>query len=211
VITVPFSPVVAPTLALDSPADGATFQNGAIPVTGHATDATSVNVAAVYLGPVSSGAPGASAAPTPTSSAPIDVTPADDGSFTTSLDLTAGRWTLTIAAKSGEGKTTTLTRTVTVVYQGVNVVVAVSGGRAWLKVWVDGVVSPTTGSGGLVVNDGQTLTFSGAASVEVRTGNASVTSYTVNGTSLGVLGKGGSPETWLFQPPDPPKQTNRTS
>lgn len=214
-ITVPFSPVVAPTLALDSPADGATFQNGAIPVAGHATDTTTVNVAAAYLGPVSGGAPkasaapAASAAPTPAAPTPVDVTPADDGSFTTSLDLTAGRWTLTIAAKSGEGKTTTLTRNVTVVYRGVNVVVAVTGGRAWLKVWVDGVVSPTTGSGGLVVNDGQTLTFSGTTSVEVRTGNASVTSYSVNGTSLGLLGKGGSPETWLFQPPNPPKLTNR--
>ena len=30
-ITVPFSPVVAPTLAVDSPADGASFQNGADP------------------------------------------------------------------------------------------------------------------------------------------------------------------------------------
>jgi len=31
--------------------DGATFQNGAIPVAGHATDATTVSVAAAYLGP----------------------------------------------------------------------------------------------------------------------------------------------------------------
>jgi transcriptional regulator with XRE-family HTH domain len=220
-ITVPFSPVIAPTLSLDSPADGSTFQNGAIPVAGLATDATTVNVAAAYLGPVSAGAPTASAAPAassppkaspaPAPSAPpaVNVTPGSDGSFATSLDLTAGRWTLTIAAQSGEGKTTTLTRNVTVVYRGVNVVVSVSGGRAWLKVWVDGVVSTTTGSGGLVVNDGQTLTFSGTTSVEVRTGNASVTSYSVNGTNLGLLGKGGSPETWLFQPPDPPKLTNR--
>jgi hypothetical protein len=154
--------------------------------------------------------PAASAAPTPAPPVPIDVTPADDGSFTTNVDLTAGRWTLTIAAKSDQGKTTTLTRNVTVVYQGVNVVVDVKGGRAWLKVWVDGVVSKTTRSGGLVVNDGQTLTFSGTTSVEVRTGNAGVTSFTLNGTSLGILGKGGSPETWLFKPPDPPKRTDRT-
>jgi hypothetical protein len=92
----------------------------------------------------------------------------------------------------------------------VNLVVAVSGGRAWLKVWVDGALSTTTGSGGLVANDGQTLTFSGTTSVEVRTGNSGVTSFTLNGTSLGNLGTGGSPETWLFQPPNPPKQTNRT-
>lgn len=210
-ITVPFSPVVAPSLAVDSPADGATFQNGAIPVAGHATAATTVNVAATYAGPAPGGAPAASAAPTPAAPAPVDVTPADDGSFTTNLDLTAGRWTLTIAAKSDQGKTTTLIRNVTVVYRGVNVAVEVKGGRAWLKVWVDGVVSKTTGSGGLVVNDGQTLTFSGTTSVEVRTGNSGVTSFTLNGTSLGVLGKGGSPETWLFQPPDPPKRTDRKS
>jgi cytoskeletal protein RodZ len=209
-ITVAVSPVVAPTLAVDSPADGATFQNGAIPVAGHATDATTVNVAAAYMGPAPGAVPTASAAPTPASPASIDVTPANDGSFTTNVDLTAGRWTLTIAAKSGEGKTTTLTRNVTVVYRGVNVVVDIKGGRAWLKVWVDGVVSKTTGSGGLVVNDGRTLTFSGTTSVEVRTGNAGVTSFTVNGTSLGTLGKGGSPETWLFQPPNAPKRTNRT-
>lgn len=210
VITVPFSPVVAPTLAVDSPADGATFQNGAIPVAGHATDATTVNVAAAYAGPAPGAVPAASAAPTPASPAPIDVTPANDGSFTTNVDLTAGRWTLTIAATSGEGKTTTLTRNVTVVYRGVNLVVDIKGGRAWLKVWVDGAVSKTTGTGGLVVNDGQTLTFSGTTSVEVRTGNAGATSFTLNGTSLGILGKSGSPETWLFQPPNPPKRTNRT-
>ena len=39
-ITVPFNPVVAPTLSVSSPADGATFQNGAIPVAGNTTDAT---------------------------------------------------------------------------------------------------------------------------------------------------------------------------
>jgi hypothetical protein len=88
--------------------------------------------------------------------------------------------------------------------------VEIKGGRAWLKVWVDGAVSKTTGSGGLVVNDGQTLTFSGTTSVEVRTGSAGVTSFTLNGTNLGILGKGGSPETWLFQPPNPPKRTSRT-
>jgi transcriptional regulator with XRE-family HTH domain len=221
-ITVPFSPVVAPTLAVDSPADGATFQNGAIPVAGHATDATTVSVAAAYLGPPPGAPPAPSAtparasaspaatAPAPSPAAPVVVTPADDGSFSANLDLTAGRWALTIVAKSDQGKTTALTRNVSVVYQGVNLVVSVSGGRAWLKVWVDGALSTTTGSGGLVVNDGQTLTFSGTTSVEVRTGNAGVTSFTLNGTSLGALGSGGSPETWLFQPPHAPKQTNRT-
>jgi hypothetical protein len=184
-------------------------------VTGDATDATTVSVAATYVGPapgqVSAPSAPPSAAPTPVAPAPAVVTPADDGSFTVNLDLTTGRWMLAIVAKNDQGMTTTLTRNVTVVYQGVNLVVQVTGGRAWLKVWVDGVVSATTGSGGIVVNDGQALTFSGTTSVEVRTGNSGVTSYTLNGISLGVLGKGGAPETWLFQPPAPPKRTDRTS
>ena len=210
-ITVPFNPVVAPTLSVASPADGATFQNGAIPVTGDATDATSVNISAAFVGKAPGEAPAPSAATTPGPPAPVVVVPADDGSFAANLDLTTGRWTISIVARNDQGMTTTLTRSVTVVYQGVNVVVDVKGGRAWLKVWVDGVVSPTTGSGGLLVNDGQTLTFSGTTSVEVRTGNAGVTFYTLNGTSLGALGKGASPETWLFQPPAPPKRTDRTT
>ena len=34
--------------------------------------------------------------------------------------------------------------------------------------------------------------------------------FTLNGTGLRTLGKSGVPETWLFKPPDAPKQTQRT-
>ena len=46
VITVPlpFADIEAPTLTVDQPADGATFENGAIPVQGTTTNATSVSV-----------------------------------------------------------------------------------------------------------------------------------------------------------------------
>jgi hypothetical protein len=36
-----------------------------------------------------------------------------------------------------------------------------------------------------------------------------VTYFTLNGTSLGTLGKSGVPETWLFAPPHPPEKTQR--
>ncbi len=209
VITVPVSQVLAPSLAVDSPADGAQFQNGALPISGTATNATSVTVSAAWIGPAPNQAAPASAAPTPKPPAPVAVTPANDGTFSSSLDLTAGRWAVSITASSDPGKTTTLTRSVTVVYQGVNLVVQVKGGRAWMKVWVDGKVSTQTGSAGVIVNDGQTVTFTAKTSVEVRTGNAGVTFYTLNGTELGTKGPAGSPETWLFKPPDPPKRTNR--
>ena len=50
-ITVPFLVIEAPTLTVDQPAEGASFENGAIPVAGQATNATSVVVSATYLGP----------------------------------------------------------------------------------------------------------------------------------------------------------------
>ena len=56
-ITVPFSVVQAPTLTLDQPADGITVENGAIPVQGRTTNATTVTVSAAYLGPAPGSAP----------------------------------------------------------------------------------------------------------------------------------------------------------
>jgi len=209
-ITVPFLQIEAPTLTVDQPSDGASFENGAIPVAGRATNAESVVVSAAYVG--SSGpAPVAGEAtpappPVPTS---VTVKVAEDGSFSTPYELTAGRWTLTVTAKSPEGKTASLTRNVTVAYKGVNLVVTVKGGRAWIKVWVDGKIAPTVGAAGLVISNGKTLTFTGKESIEVRSGSSGVTYFTLNGTSLGALGRSGVPETWLFAPPAPPEKTQR--
>ena len=98
----------------------------------------------------------------------------------------------------------------TVNYSGVNLVVAVRNGRAWLKVWVDGQVVSPPGAAGRIYNDGQVVSFTGQQSVEVRTGSSGVTYFTLNGKSLGTLGRPGSSETWLFTPNAAPKQTNRT-
>ena len=69
----------------------------------------------------------------------------EDGTFSAPLELTAGKWAITVTASSPEGKTTSLTRAVTVAFKGVNLVVSIEGGRAWLKVWVDGKLDPKTG------------------------------------------------------------------
>ena len=97
----------------------------------------------------------------------------------------------------------------TVAYKGVTLVVSIKGGRAWIKVWVDGKIEPSVGAAGQVVSNGKTLTFTGRDSIEVRTGSSGVTYFTLNGTSLGTLGKSGVPETWLFAPPHPPEKTQR--
>ncbi len=209
VITVPFLAVQAPTLSVDSPADGSSYENGAIPVQGTTTNATSVTVSAAYVGPVglpAGGKPAATPAP-PTAPAPQSVTPADDGTFSAPLELSAGQWSITITAASAENKTVSLTRNVTVNYKGLNLVVSIKGGRAWLKVWVDGQVADPPGAAGRTYSDGKVLTFSGMQSVMVWTGSSGFTTFTLNGKSYGNLGRPGVSETWLFTPDAAPKKT----
>ncbi len=222
IIKVPYLVIQAPTLTVSQPQDGTTYENGAIPVEGVTSNAQSVVVSAVYLGPADGSTappaasppaaspptaePGASPAPS-TDPNTIKVTVDQDGSFTTPLELTEGRWSITVTASSPEGKTASLTRTVTVAYVGVNLVVTIAGGDAWLKVWVDGVPDASIPTSGKVFSNGRTLTFTGTTSVEVRSGSSGYTQFTLNGVALGALGKPGIPETWLFQPPDPPVLT----
>ena len=216
VITVPVSEIEAPTFTIDQPAEGTTFENGAIPVRGTAVNATTIKISATYDGPVG-GATGSG--PKPSSGtggtpgpAPVTVAVGSDGTWDTGanpLQLTTGRWTISVTG-SNEAKSTTVTRHVSIAYKGVNLVVEIKGGAAWIKVWVDGKIDPTVGRAGRTYRDGQVLTFTGATSVEVRTGSSGATYFTLNGRSLNALGKRGIPETWLFQPPAPPKLTQRS-
>ena len=220
VISVPFAAIQAPTLTVSQPVDGTTYSNGAIPVEGMTTNATTVTVVATLLD-ANGAVPVATHAPTPTRkpsgspgpSAPPDGTtiPVDeDGAFSAPLELTQGTWQITITATSDQGKTASLTRTVKVSFKGVNLVVSISGGNAWIKVWVDGSIASTTTQAGRTYHSGDTIVFTGKTSVEVRTGNSGNTYFTINGVKLGALGKVGIPETWLFAPPDPPTKTTRT-
>jgi ribosomal protein S19 len=215
VITVPFLEFQAPTLVISNPVEGTTYGNGAIAVEGTTTNAVSVTVTSTFLGaatgapgpaPSAMPSPGPSGSPAPLAGTTVQV--ADDGSYSLPpLDLTAGRWSITVTATSQEGKTASLTRTVTVAYEGVNLVVSIHGGPAWIKVWVDGKLVGS--QAGQVYQAGKTLTFSGKTSVEVRTGSSGSTRFTLNGVSLGSLGKAGIPETWLFAPPANPVKTQR--
>ena len=206
-ITVPLPEVLSPTLTVDQPADGAAFENGAIPVQGTTANAKTVTVTASSNTSASGAGSGASPDATPAPPAPQTADIGSDGSFNIPVELTAGSWTLTVTASSPEGKTTAITRNVTVRYKGVNLVVSVTGGNAWMKVWVDGVLDPRVGAGKLL-KDGKTITFRGDTTVEVFTGSSGVTYFTLNGTTLGHLGRSGTPETWLFAPTGAPTQTN---
>jgi hypothetical protein len=177
-------------------------------VQGIATNAERVTVSAAWVGPAD-GQPVPDGAPTPAPPATVAVDVGDDGSFDVPYELTAGRWTLTVTAASKEGRTVTLERTISIEYEGVNLVVEVKGGSAWLKVWVDGKLHPDIGAGGQTVRSGRTMTFTGKTSIEVRTGSSGNTYFTLNGTDLGALGRRGIPETWLFEPPNDPVRTDR--
>jgi hypothetical protein len=208
-INVPFLVVQAPTLTLGQPVEGTTYENGAIPVEGATTNASSVEVAATWLAPATAGGPPLGPGASAPVVAPVAVGVKEDGTFASPLELTAGRWSITVTATSPEGKSASLTRTVTVAYKGVNLVISVKGSPTWLKVWVDGVVDPTLGSSGRTIAVGKTLTFTGQSKVEVRTGSSGSSAFTLNGTNLGSLGKSGIPETWLFEPPNAPVKTDR--
>jgi cytoskeletal protein RodZ len=218
VITVRVSEIEPLKLSVDQPVENATFENGAIPIQGTTVNATSVRITATWDGPAGGApapSPGPSGAPAgPPAPAPITVAVGPNGAWTTDaspLQLTTGNWTITITASNA---TTTATQTqsrhVSVAYKGVNLVVKIKGGAAWIKVWVDGKIADTVGRAGKTYRDGQILTFTGTTSVEVRTGSSGATLFTLNGQSLGALGKRGIPETWLFKPPAAPALTQRS-
>ena len=228
-ITVPFLVIEAPTLTVDSPAEGAQFENGAIPVRGTTSNAATVSITAIRTAdadgtpvptpaPTATPAPGASvdpnasAAPPPGGETvgPATVQVGADSTYDSPLDLSAGKWRIVVTATSAEGKAVTLTRNVAILYKGVNLVVSIKSSTAWLKVWVDGKVSKVTGAAGTVYNPGKVLTFTARDSVEVRTGKSSATFFTLNGENLGRMSNKGNPETWLFAPPDPPVKTDRS-
>ena len=179
-ITVPFLEIEAPKLAVEQPSDGASFENGAIPVAGTATNAATVVVSATYVGPSGPAPAGGKATPAPPPAPPsVTASVGDDGTYSTPYELTAGKWLITVTASGPDGKTAALTRAVTVGYKGVNLVVTAKGGRAWVKVWVDGKLDPGVGAAGQVLANGKSLKFTGKNSVEVRTGSSGVTRFTL--------------------------------
>jgi len=224
-ITVPFLVSEAPTLTVESPAEGSQFENGAIPVRGTTSNAKTVSITAIQTesadgtpivsATVPPASPGTSPAATPLLPAgprvgPVTVDVATDGSFESPLDLSTGKWQIVVTATSAEGKAVTLRRNVAIQYKGVNLVVEIKGSTAWIKVWVDGKIWKTTGTAGQVYSPGKVLTITAKDSIEVRSGKSSATYFTLNGASLGHLSSKGNPETWLFAPPDPPAKTTRT-
>ena len=164
----------APQLILEQPANGGTYTNTPVTVSGR-VDKT---VASLTVN-------GATA------------TVGTDLRFSVTVNFVAGAQTGQVVAKTAAGAEVRETRTVSVSYTAAVVTVRVTGGEAYLLVTVDGAQAPGTNK---VVPTGQILTFTGKL-VTVRTGNAGVTFVTFNGQDQGRMGEVGQVAERSFKAP----------
>lgn len=153
-----------PQLIVEQPADGATYTDGPVTVSGR-VDA----LVAVLL----------------VNNTPVK--PEADGRFSLTVSFAPGQQAVRVVARTANGAEVQEQRTVSVSYTRAVVFVQVKGGSAWLLAVVDGAQDPRTNK---VYPDGTTLTFTGKE-VVIRTGNAGVTYLTHNGQDAGVMGSAG--------------------
>lgn len=177
--TIQFSPPVsndppAPQLFVEQPADGGTYTNAPVTVSGRVDKSVSsitVNGAAATIG--------------------------TDLKFAVTVNFVAGPQTVRVIAKTATGGEVQLTRTVSVSYTAAVVTVRITGGDAYLLATVDGSQAPSTNK---TFTNGQVLTFTGKT-VTIRTGNAGVTFLSFNGQDLGKMGEVGQVTERTFKAP----------
>lgn len=122
-----------------------------------------------------------------------------DGKVQGDLLLPAGAWRISLRVISPGGTTSEVVRDVEVVFAGVTVTLTGSDLGTWVRIWIDGVIDPTTGPSGITLASGATRTIRGVNVVEIRFGNPRGALFTLNGRMLGELGTTGVPESWSFR------------
>jgi hypothetical protein len=185
-------------------------------VTGTSTEVSSVTITPTYLGPpLAAGAtlppptptpngtpspaaavsPGASVGPSPTPTPqPTTTATAADGTFTFTLQLAPGRWQLAIVGTGPNGvHSAPVTRSVTVPFKGLTVVIQAKGAAVWVAYYHDGV----TGSAGVVRPNGWTTTVVGSKYVCVNTTRPTLVFITVNGKSYGAISSFGGRRAYI--------------
>ncbi|MDP9245181.1 MAG: helix-turn-helix domain-containing protein [Chloroflexota bacterium] len=154
----------APQLILEQPANGGTYTNAPVTVSGRvdkSVASVTVNGAAATIG--------------------------SDLKFSVTVNFVAGPQTVRVIAKTATGAEVQETRAVAVSYTAAIVTVRITGGEAYIVATVDGSQAPGTNK---VFPSGQILTFTGK-SVTVRSGNAGTTFLAFNGQDLGKMGEVG--------------------
>lgn len=164
----------APQLIVEQPANGGTYTNAPVTVSGRVDKSvSSVTVNAV---PASVG---------------------QDGRFVVTLNFVAGPQTVRVIAKTAIGGEVQETRSVSVSYTAAVVTLRITGGDAFIVATVDGVQVPSTNK---IFATGQVLNFTGKA-VTIRTGNAGVTFVSFNGQDMGKMGDPGQVVDRSFKAP----------
>ena len=164
----------APQLILEQPANGGTYTNAPVTVSGRvdrSVSSVTVNGAATTIG--------------------------SDLRFAVTVNFVAGPQTVRVVAKTATGGEVQETRSVSVTYTAAVVTVRITGGDAFILATVDGAQVPSTNK---VFQSGQVLTFSGRT-VTIRTGNAGVTFLTFNGQDMGKMGEVGQVVERSFKAP----------
>jgi hypothetical protein len=188
----PSDPIAgAAQLVVASPEDGVLAENEPVAIQG-TSDAGSVLVRALWIGPPGGGASRETPAPPAVEPRTVRVR---GGTFSDDLLLPTGRWTLTIETAAADGVSpSSATRTVDVKHSGVFVAVEARQ-PAWIRVWVDGELVEE----GHVFRRGEDASYTGRRSVVVSSGNAGGTWVTLNGAGYGSLGEQGAVATWSFE------------
>lgn len=214
IVPTPTPTPVVPVVAFTTPADGAALANGTVAVTGVSTDVAFVTVTPTYLGPplapgstlppATPSASGTASSPSPSRSPALGGSPKAsgspgpqatsantnvDGSFTVNLTLTPGRWQLTLVGTSPNSVVTDpISRTVTVPFKGLNVLIQIKGGDTSISVYHDNI----TDDPGHVQADGWALTVVANKYVCIYTTHPDLVYITLNGTPYGpITGFGG--------------------
>lgn len=161
-------------LIIEQPANGTTYTNAAVTVSGRVETSVSsltVNGLPARIGP--------------------------DLKFSVPLTFPAGSQTIRVVGKTASGAEVQETRTVTIAYTTAIVTVRIIGGDAWVQVTVDGQTQSSTGK---ILPSGSILPFNGKT-VAVRTGNAGMTYLSFNGQDLGKMGEVGQVTERSFSSP----------
>ena len=176
--TIQLNPAVsepqAPQLIVEQPAQGGTYTNSPVTVSGRVDK----SVASVTV----NGSP---------------ATVGSDLKFSVTVNFVAGPQTIRVIAKTATGAEVQETRSVAVSYTAAVVTVRIGGGDAYILATVDGTQAPGTNK---VFANGQILTFAGK-SVTVRSGNAGATFLAFNGQDLGKMGEVGQVTERTFKSP----------
>jgi cytoskeletal protein RodZ len=152
-----------PVLSVEQPANGATFTNTYVQVSGRVDRGVTVQINGV----------------------PVAVS--SDGTFQARYYLPAGAQPFRIVARNSAGGTVEETRNVVIAYTAAVVIVRVTGGDSWILATVDGKCDPCQGR---VFKDGESATFQGKE-VRLRTGNAAAVQVNYNGQVTPSLGRPG--------------------